>query len=179
MEEMIDVLTEDGEFTGKVINREEAHKVGAWHRAICLFLVNSKKQVLIQKRSRYKKKWPGCWDVSSGGHVDAGEFGDTSAIRELYEELMVKVEPQDVRYLGGYRSNDKNERMWDCHFNEFFAAFKDVDIKDIKLQESEVEEAKWIDFEEFKKLTRSKDPSFTTKWEAYEALIRYIERYFT
>ncbi|MCL2229332.1 MAG: hypothetical protein FWC00_05935, partial [Firmicutes bacterium] len=59
----------------------------------------------------------------------------------------------------------------------FYVAFKDVDPKDIKMQESEVEEFKWIDFVAFKKMVHKKDPSLTTKWEAYEALIRYVEKY--
>jgi len=177
MEEFFDELDENGEFTNKVVNRDDAHKSGAWHRAVVLFLVNSKKQVLMQKRSRFKKKWPSCWDVSSGGHVDAGELGLFSAIRELDEELGIKVEPKDVRYISCYRSNSKNEKTWDAHFNEFFVAFKDVGAKSIKLQEAEVEEAKWIDYEKFKQMTKAKDTSLTEKWEAYNALISYIDRY--
>lgn len=177
MEEFFDVLDENGEFVGEVVSRDDAHKNGVWHKAVVLFLVNSNKQVLMQKRSRFKKKWPSCWDVSSGGHVDAGELGLFSAIRELKEELGIEVKPQDVRYISGCRSNNKNEKMWDAHFNDFFVAFNDADISNIKLQESEVEEVRWIDYEEFKEMVTKKDSSLTTKWEAYEALIRYIERY--
>ena len=177
MEEMFDALNENGEFLGKIVSRDEAHQNGVWHRAVVLFVVSHKKQVLMQKRSLLKKKWPGCWDVSSGGHVEAGEMGLFSAIRELDEELGINVEPKNVRYISGYRSNMKTEKMWDAHFNEFFVAFKDVDIKDIKMQQGEVEEVNWIDFEDFKKMTRSRDNALTPKWEAYEALIRYIERY--
>jgi isopentenyl-diphosphate delta-isomerase type 1 len=177
MEEKLDVLDENGDFTGKSVSREEAHLNGDWHRAVVLFIVNSKKQVLLQKRSTDKKKWPGCWDVTSGGHVDAGELGLMAAVRELYEELGIKIEPKDVRYISGCRSNNRDGKMRDAHFNEFFVAFKDVDTKDIKMQESEVEAFNWVDFEEFKKLIRNKDPKLTTKWEAYKALIDYIEKY--
>jgi len=173
MEELFDELNEDGEFTGRTVGRDVAHKDGIWHRAVVLFLVNSKGQVLLQKRSRHKKKWPSCWDVSSGGHVDAGELGMMSAIRELREELGISVDAKDVRFISGYRSNNGG----DAHHNEFYVAFKDVDPKDIKMQESEVEEFKWIDFVAFKKMVHKKDPSLTTKWEAYEALIRYVEKY--
>lgn len=177
MEEIFDVLDDNGEFVGKTVNRDDAHKNGIWHRAVVLFLVNSKKQVLMQKRSRFKKKWPSCWDVTSGGHVDAGELGLFSAIRELDEELGIKVKPREVRYISGCRSNQKTEKMWDAHINEFFVAFKDIDAKDVKLQESEVEEFKWIDFEDFKKMTKNRINSLTEKWEAYDALIKYIEKY--
>ena len=173
--EIFDELDERGEPTGRTVTRDEAHKNGIWHRAVCLFLVNGKRQVLMGRRSYTKKLWPGCWDVSSGGHVDAGETGLACAVREMYEELGIKIDPRDVRYIGGYCSNNKSEKMWDKHFNEFYIAHKDVDVADIKMQQGEIEEIKWIDFDEFKKLTQGRDSSLTTKWEAYDALIHYIE----
>jgi len=178
MEELFDELDDNGEFTGKTIGRDLAHKNGNYHRAVVLYLVNSRKQVLLQRRSFSKKKWPGYWDVTSGGHVDAGELGLMSAIRELEEELGIKVKPQDVRYIAGRRTQTEKFEMRDYHHNEYFVAFKDVPIAKIKLQKSEVEEVRWIDFEEFKNMVRSKDSSLTEKWAAYEMLIKYLERYY-
>ena len=173
--ELFDVLDENGRRTGETVSRDEAHAKGIYHRAAVLFIVNSKNQVLMQKRSKTKEVWPGCWDTTSAGHLDAGELSEDCAIRELHEELGIKVEPQDVRHIGGYRSNKKFGAIHDCHFNDFFVAQKDVDPKDIKLQLSEVEDIKWIDFAEFKRLTQSRDSSLTTKWDAFDALVRYME----
>ena len=172
--EMFDVLTEDGELTGEVVTREQAHKCGAWHRAVLIFLVNSKNQILMQKRSAAKKLWPGCWDGTGGGHVNSGEIGLFGVIRELREELGIEVKPSDVRYIGGYRSCQHNEKMHNRHFNEFFVAHKDVDIKDIRLQDEEVEEVKWISFEKFKEWTKSRSSDLTEKWQAFDALVRYL-----
>lgn len=55
MEEYFDVLNERGEFTGKIESREKCHKEGLWHKAVAIFIINSKKQVLLQKRSGTKK----------------------------------------------------------------------------------------------------------------------------
>ena len=174
-QELFDVLDEDGRRTGETVTRDEAHAKGIYHRAVVLYLVNDKNQVLMQKRSKTLKVWPGCWDVTSAGHVDAGELSEDCAIRELYEELGIKVEPQDMRYIGAYRSNKIHGTIHDCHFNEFFVAHKDVDTKDIKLQLSEVEQIKWVNFADFKRLTQSRDSSLTSKWEAFDSLIRYME----
>ena len=179
MEELFEALDENGEFAGEIVGRDEAHKTGVRHRAVVLYLVNSKKQVLLQRRSLSKKKWPGYWDVTSGGHVDAGELGLFSAIRELKEELGIVVKPQDVRYVCCRLTNHKQEGMLDNHVNEYFVAFKDIGIKDIKLQKGEVEEVKWIDFKVFKDMVKNRDSSLTTKWGAYEMLIKYIEKYGT
>ena len=66
---MFDVLDENGRFINKIAGREECHKKGLWHRAVVAHIINSKQQVLLQKRSATKKLWPNLWDVTAGGHV--------------------------------------------------------------------------------------------------------------
>ena len=175
--EYFDVLDENGGFTGEIIERDKAHEIGAWHRAVGLFIVNSKNQVLSQRRSKHKKLWPDCWDYTAGGHVDAGELGLASVVREAEEELGIKLDLSDVHYISSYRSDKKHGSIWDRHFNEYYIAFKDVDIKDIKLQEGEVEDIKWLDYKDFRQMIVSRDKSLTTKWECHDALVRYFDRY--
>ena len=55
MEELVDVLDEKGMYTGKIETRANCSKKGLWHKAVCLFIINSKGQVLLQKRSKNKK----------------------------------------------------------------------------------------------------------------------------
>ena len=75
MEEYFEVLNEKGEYTGEVETREKCHKEGLWHKAVVVFIINSKNQVLLQKRSGTKKLWPNMWDVTAGGQVLEGEMG--------------------------------------------------------------------------------------------------------
>ena len=100
MKEIFDILDENGNFLNLQEEREEVHSKGLWHRAVVVFLVNSKNQVLLQRRSPLKKKWPNMLDVSAGGHSNAGEFGYETAIRETYEELGVKVKKEDITFIG-------------------------------------------------------------------------------
>ena len=46
---------------------------------------------------------PGCYDISSAGHIPAGQGFVDSALRELKEELGVTAQPQDL-ILCGQRS---------------------------------------------------------------------------
>ena len=177
MSELFDVLDDKSGFTGQTVERDEAHKTGAWHRAVALYIVNSKNQVLMQKRSAHKKTWAGCWDFACGGHVDAGELGLFSVIREADEELGIKLEPNNVRYMCGYISDNKNDKMWDRHFNEYYVAFVDFDINEVKLQENEVDEIKWVDYIDFKKMVEDKADTITSKWPAHRAFIRYFDKY--
>lgn len=55
MEEFFDVLNERGEYIGKIEARKKCHTEGLWHKAVAMFIINSKGQVLLQKRSANKK----------------------------------------------------------------------------------------------------------------------------
>ena len=76
------------------------------HRTSHVWLVRRKNgvlEVLLQKRSDEKDSFPGCYDISSAGHIPAGQGFVDSALRELKEELGVTAQPQDL-FLCGQRS---------------------------------------------------------------------------
>lgn len=64
---------------------EEAYEAGYVLRIVRIFIINSKGEILLQKRSKNSK-----WDQSAGGHVDVGETYLKAAKRELFEEMGVK-----------------------------------------------------------------------------------------
>ena len=124
MEEFFDVLNEKGEYTGKVENREKCHKEGLWHKAVVVFIINSKGQVLLQKRSSKKKLWPNMWDITAGGHVLTGEFGFEATIRECKEELGIKLQKNDLTFIGSVITTNIKDDIVNNHFNEYYIARK-------------------------------------------------------
>lgn len=175
MEEFFDVLTEDGEFAGRVESRKNCHKYGLWHKAVALFIINSKNEVLLQKRSANKRMWPNLWDISAGGHVLAGEFGFQAIIRELKEELGIEVEKNDITFLGASISvNEKNDVI-NKHFNEYYIVNKEVDTSKLKLQPEEVSEVKWVDKEKIVSMINNNYQDITDKTGCWDYLKRYYE----
>lgn len=81
MEEMIDVLDENGIKTGEVLSRSEIHKRGLWHRLIVVAVINEKNEILMQQRSKNKEKNPNMWDISAAGHIGAGQTALSAAAR--------------------------------------------------------------------------------------------------
>ena len=71
--------------------RQEVHGNNLRHRAVHLFIFNSKGELFLQKRSRWKDRHPSLWDSSAAGHVEAREDYDQTATRELKEELGVEA----------------------------------------------------------------------------------------
>lgn len=103
---MIDVVDRFGNPTGKVVDREKAHRVGFRHRAIHVWLVRKSRarrgrfEVLLQRRSHSSVCFPGCHDASCAGHIPAGNEWIPSALRKLKRELGVEAQPRDLFFVG-------------------------------------------------------------------------------
>ena len=86
MDELIDILDNNGNYTGKTCLKSEAHEYGYFHPTVHIWLYTSDKKILLQKRAATKKVFPGLWDISVAGHVATGEKIEIAAIREIKAE---------------------------------------------------------------------------------------------
>jgi len=180
MEELIDVLDENGIKTGEIVSRTEVHKRGLWHRAICVAIVNEKNQILMQQRSYKKDKNAGMWDISVAGHISTGQDAISAAAREINEEVSVNlgynVEIKDFRYMLSFRKEQEiKEDYIERQFYDFFILRK-VGLKeeDIKMQESEVEQIKFVDISELNKMIENKE--VVERDAVYKELMSYLFR---
>jgi isopentenyl-diphosphate delta-isomerase type 1 len=89
-DEIFDVVNERDEVVGQLA-RKEVHRQGLKHRAVHVFIFNARGELFLQKRSLKKDNHPGVWDSSAAGHVDTGEEYDVCAMREVQEELGIKL----------------------------------------------------------------------------------------
>jgi isopentenyldiphosphate isomerase len=95
-EEIFDVVNEQDEVVGKR-PRSEVHRLGLMHRAVHVLVFNARGEVFLQKRSMSKDRQPGLWDSSASGHLDSGEAYDACAIRELREEIGLRLDAPPLR----------------------------------------------------------------------------------
>ena len=77
--------------------RATVHAQGLRHRAAHVLVLDAEDRLLVQKRSASKDVAPGTWCSSCSGHVDAGEDYLSAAVRELEEEIGIRVAPDDLR----------------------------------------------------------------------------------
>ena len=89
-EDIFDVVNERDEVIGRA-PRSEVHARGLLHRAVHVLVFNSRGEIFLQKRSMKKDRQPGVWDSSCSGHVDSGEDYDQTAVRELREEIGLRL----------------------------------------------------------------------------------------
>jgi isopentenyl-diphosphate delta-isomerase type 1 len=111
-EEIFDVVNERDEVIGQK-PRSEVHACGLLHRAVHVLVFNSRGEIFLQKRSMKKDRQPGVWDSSSSGHVDSGENYDETAVRELCEEIGLKLDapPQKLFKIDACAETDA-EFVW-------------------------------------------------------------------
>ena len=175
MEEKLDVSNERGEFTGKVATREECHRKGLWHRAVYGFIIDKNSNILLQKRSQNKKLWPNRWDVTVGGHVDAGEFGRQTIIRECKEELGIDVKENEIKYLVSSTSVYEKNNYLNKHYDECYLILKDVDITKLKLQKEEVSDVQYFSKDELLERIENNFDGLTEKTGSWHFLKKILE----
>lgn len=85
-EEYVILVNERDEEVG-LEEKLEAHRKGALHRAFSIFVVNSKKEILLQRRAITKYHSGGLWTNSCCSHPRSGEPVEIAAHRRLQEEF--------------------------------------------------------------------------------------------
>jgi isopentenyl-diphosphate delta-isomerase len=65
----------------------EAHQKGLLHRAFSVFVFNTKKELLLQKRALGKYHSEGLWTNTCCSHPSPGESIEEAAVRRLMEEM--------------------------------------------------------------------------------------------
>jgi isopentenyl-diphosphate delta-isomerase len=151
--ELIDVLDFAGHPTGLTKPKKEIHRDGDWHRAAHLWLITPDDRVLLQRRALSKESWPGMWDISVAGHVDAGESAHDAIVRETFEELGLRITPADLTHLGTLRyvavlnggSYRENE------FHEVYVVRHELDPAALVLDADEVAEVALVTAEELER----------------------------
>lgn len=128
--------------------RKEVHGHGVWHRTAHIWVINKNNEILCEQRSKMKELCPGQWNPSFGGHLSPGEAYIEGAMRELYEELGLKLSSDMFTLWKIYKNQDPLNSN-----NEFQAVFTirwDGAITDLVLQADELEAVAWHSVEHIK-----------------------------
>lgn len=167
--EMLDIVDENNELTGKKEERRVVHKKYLWHRHANCWIMNEKGELLFQKRAATKEKNPNKW-AKTGGHVMAGESPKQGLIREIKEEIGVELKENDIELIEIFKSEDPTNKSYSY---EYFTMVN-YDINDYVIQKEELSEIKYYTIEELIDIKKKNDDSFTfSKWsdeEFYEKM---------
>lgn len=142
--EMFDLYDNNRQALNKTIERGKKCEPNENRQVVHICIFNDKNEMLIQQRQSTKKSWANMWDLSLGGCSIAGETSVDTAQRELFEELGINFDFSNQRpYL---TINFENG------FDDFFFINLDINLKNIILQDSEVQKVEWASREKITKM---------------------------
>ncbi len=162
-----DILNADGIPTGKTALRGQCNlKNGEYHLVVHIWIVSSNGDFLIQRRSDSKKLMSGEW-AATGGAAISGEDSYTAANRELFEELGIPSNRQTLKKLTRIKRRNSLLDVWMIK--------ADIKVENLRLQQDEVAEVKWINKSDFEKMIENGEYHNYGK-EYFEAVFNEIDR---
>ena len=98
-----------------------------------------------------KDSFPGRYDTSSAGHIQAGDEPEESAIRELHEELGIKASVDDLQFVDTfviqYEKEFYGKMFKDSEIAFVYVYTKPVNIDELTLQKEEMDGVEWFNLE--------------------------------
>lgn len=146
--EMLDVYDDNGKTIGRTIIRGDKTAVLNEHEHVAvavIFIENEEGKFLMQKTSKEK----GYKYSSTGGHVDSGETPLQAIKREVKEEIGIDISKDNIQELGYL--------LYDAPIRYMYYLKKNINIKDIKLQQEEVDHIEYMNQEQIKKLIENEN----------------------
>lgn len=182
--ELFEELSEDGRGTGVVMERGVAHRDGRLHGTVHVWLIRTgedgKDEILLQKRSGQKEIYPGCWDISSAGHLQAGDTFEQAAVRELAEELGVSAAEEELEVIGWNRDRTEvianGRRFMDDELAKVYGLRRDMSESMFELQQEEVEAIQWMPLDEVWKKQQENNWKHCLREDELEMLRKYLEK---
>ena len=147
--EILSVLDEKDQVIGSAI-RKEVHEKGLWHRETYVFIINSKKEILLQKRTDRH-----IWDFSAAGHVPHGQEYLEAAQRETQEELGLSIDLKEFTKIAHGKIKKKEKGKINNRIYQAFVVRKDIKINEITPDKGEIEELKYFNKEKVEDLVKN------------------------
>ncbi|MBV9463394.1 MAG: NUDIX domain-containing protein, partial [Verrucomicrobiae bacterium] len=137
---------------------------GLRHRAVHIWVFNPSQELFVQKRSLAKDVAPGKWDSSCCGHVDSGEDYEIAALRELSEELGIRVRPEQLIFRFKIDACEETGQ-------EFVKVYELRHGGPFVLQPEEISDGRWIDLPGLERWTENEPDAFAVSfrhiWSAW------------
>ena len=185
LKELLTVLDMDGKPTNFNRAREIVHRRGYLHRSVHIWIVNSKQEVLLQKRGSNVEVSKNLWGCACTGHIIAGKSSLESVVDEVSQELGIDissiVHSAKVEKIGEFRHNftDDKTTFHDNEINDVYLIEMDKPIAEYTIEENLVEEIKFMDYKEFEADYKANPKSYVTSYkEEHKLIIKTLKHKF-
>jgi isopentenyl-diphosphate delta-isomerase len=136
------ILVDEMDHEIGVMEKMEAHKKALLHRAISVFILNSKGEWLLQRRAFNKYHSNGLWTNTCCSHPFPGEKNIEAAHRRLMEEMGLNADLKEIFHFI-YKEELDNE-LTEHELDHIFVGITD---KKPDINTDEVVEWKYMDYD--------------------------------
>lgn len=173
--ELIDVVDENNNLTGKIEDKDIVHAKGMYHREISVWMMNQNGEILLQKRAMSKKQHPGKWSIVAG-HIQAGETPIQGAIRETKEEVGIDVLEDELELIECKKEEGDfpEVRQYNNYFDYVYFLTVDYKIEEYIIQIEELSEIRYITIEDFIKELVEEKENYVHTYEELKDMIQFL-----
>ncbi|MBN2522039.1 MAG: isopentenyl-diphosphate Delta-isomerase [Bacteroidales bacterium] len=170
MKEPYVILVDENDNQTGICGKMEAHTKALLHRAVSVFIINSKGEWILQRRAMDKYHSNGLWTNTCCTHPHPGESNIGAARRRLKEEMGIEC---DLTILFKFRYREKLDNGLTEH--ELDHVFFGITDDNPVINTSEVEEWEAVSYTKLHE-DIVKNPSAYTYWfkEIYEKVNSFI-----
>jgi isopentenyl-diphosphate delta-isomerase len=150
------VLVDEQDRELGIMEKMQAHREGKLHRAISVFVFNSEKKLLLQKRAPGKYHSAGLWTNTCCSHPFPNEIPEKAAVRRLMEEMGLYCKLEHVFNFTYAALLENNLRE-----HEFDHVFFGISDTAPKPNPDEVSEWKYLEMKEIENQMKQNPEQFT------------------
>lgn len=180
--EYFDIYNENGTPTGEKVERTRAHEKGLLHAAVHIYIYrikNGRYEILLQKRANNKDSFPSCWDTSCAGHVSSGDNFETTALKELSEELGIQIDYSALTHAFDQLVEKINvfysKTFIDREYNKVYLLHYDVPETSLTFQKEEISALKWMDCDSLLSELENKNPEYCIILDTYKKALSKLK----
>ena len=132
----------------------ETHRKGLIHKGVCVWIVNSNDEILLQTLNS-QVMFQNMMDISFSGHIQAGETSLEAAIREGKEELGIDLEIDKLQYLFSCKEYGGVDGYFENEIDDVFIYRADILLEEYSFYDNEVKEVSYVSLEKFKRMVET------------------------
>ena len=144
--DILDIYDKDGHKLNRTRLRGSPHWTkDEYSLAVDVWIKNEYEEILLTQRDPKKKYYPTKWECTCG-IILTGEDSINGALREVVEEIGIRLNKDEGKKISRIIRHNLNMIF------DIFLFIKNIDINEIRLQEGEVIDAKWVKKDELRNM---------------------------
>ncbi len=148
----------------------KAHEDGVLHRAFSVYLINSKREILLQQRALHKYHSPWIRANTCCSHQFAWEENDHAAHRRLREEMWCKADLYKMTEFV-YKEPVPPGLIEHEYLHLYFWVYE---WQEYTPNPEEVADTQWVSFDELQRSVDQRESSLATRTQATRRLCSHL-----